>query len=61
MSVDSEDVESDGLGERSALSDGDDVSIVDSECWGCVGGEVLVSLLVPSVLGHELQIFSSDD
>jgi hypothetical protein len=48
---DSDDVESDGLGERSALTDGDDVADLDSERRRAVGGEVLVSLLVSGVLG----------
>lgn len=48
---DSDDVESNGLGQRSALSDGNDVSDLDSESGGAMSREVLVSLLVSRVLG----------
>lgn len=47
---DAEDVEAHGLGERTALADGDLVSRVDAEGRTAVGGQVLVSLLVPVVL-----------
>lgn len=58
---DAEDVESDGLGERSALTDGDGVTFLDTECGADVCGEVLVSLLVSGVLGDEVEVLSADD
>lgn len=57
----SDDVESDSLGERSALSNSDVVSDLDSEGGRAVGGKVSVSLLVPRVLGDEVEVVSSDD
>jgi hypothetical protein len=47
----SEDVESDGLGQRSALTDSDLVTLVNSESGGAVGSEVLVTFLVSAVFG----------
>jgi hypothetical protein len=47
----SEDVESDGLGQRSALANGDLVAVLDTESGGAVGGEVLVAFLVSAVFG----------
>jgi len=72
----SDDVESDRLGQWSALAcgsansscrstlaltNGDGVTLLDSEGGGAVGREVLVSLLVSSVFGDEVEVFSSDD
>jgi hypothetical protein len=51
-----QDVEPDGLGQRSALSNGNLVTGVDSESRGAVGGEVLVPLLVTPVLGDAIGI-----
>lgn len=61
VSVDSEHIEAHRLREWAALADGDDVAIVDSECWGCVCREVLVSFLITSVFRDKLQVFSSHD
>lgn len=58
---DAEDVEPDGLGQRSALADGDGVTLLDTECRADMCGEVLVSLLVSGVLGDEVEVFSADD
>lgn len=49
------------LAERSALTDGDLIAVLDTESWRDVCGEVLVSLLVTCVLGDEMQVFSADD
>lgn len=54
-------VESDGLGEGSALANGDLVTLLNTESGRDVGGEVLVSLLVTRVLRNEVQVLSSDD
>lgn len=59
--VDLEDVESDGLGKRSALTDSNNVTLVNTESWGDMGSEVLVSLLVTRVLWNEVKVVSSDD
>lgn len=56
-----EDVESDGLGEGSALANNDLVTGLDTEGGGDVRGEVLVSLLITSVLGNEVEILATDD
>jgi hypothetical protein len=58
---DTDDVEADGLGEGPALADDDLVTGLDTECRGDVGGEVLVALLVPRVLGYEVEVFTADD
>ena len=56
-----EDVESDGLGERSALADDDLVTGLDTESGGDVRGEVLVALLVTGVLRNEVEVLAADD
>jgi len=50
-----------GLGERSALADGDLVTILDTESGGDVCGEVLVAALVTGVLGDEVEVLAADD
>ena len=62
LGFDLENVESNSLGEGSALSDGDNVSFSDSwECWRAVSGEVLVSLFESVILGDVMEVVSSDD
>ena len=62
LGFNSEDVESNSLGERSALSDSHDITFSDSgECRGAVDGEVVVSLLKSVVLLDVMEIISSDD
>ena len=56
-----ENVEADGLAQRSALADGDDISFLDSETWADVDGDVSVSLLESVVLLDVVEIVSSDD
>lgn len=58
---DTEDVETDSLGERTALTDGDGVTLLDTERGGDVGGEVLVALLVTAVLGDEVEVLAAED
>jgi hypothetical protein len=58
---DTDDVEADGLGEGPALADDDLVTGLDTEGGGDVGGEVLVALLVPGVLGYEVEVFAADN
>lgn len=49
------------LAQRSALANGDLVTLLDTESGGDVGGEVLVALLVTGVLGNVVQVFAADD
>lgn len=58
---DTEDVETDSLGERAALTDGDGVTLLDTESGGDVGSEVLVALLVTAVLGDEVEVLATED
>ena len=57
----SDDVEPDGLGEGTALSDSDDVTLLDVEGGGAVGGKVLVTLLETTVLGDVVEVVPADD
>ena len=60
--LDLDHVETDGLGEGSALANGNDVTFLDTgECGGAVSGKVLVSLLESVVLLDVMQVVSSDD
>lgn len=49
------------LAQRPALSNGNLVTLLNTEGWGDVGGEVLVSLLVTGVLGDEVEVLAADD
>jgi len=49
------------LAERSALADGNLVTLLNTESGGNVGGEVLVALLVTVVLGDEVEVLAADD
>ena len=57
----SDHVESDGLGERTALSNGDNITLLDFESRGAVCGNVLVTLLETTVLLDVVQVIPSDD
>ena len=59
--LNSEHVESHSLGERSALTDGDDVSCFNSEGGGAVGLETCVSLLESLEFFNVMQVVSSND
>lgn len=61
MGGDLEDVEVDGFGERSALSDEGDVTDLDLVGGRAVGGEVSVPLLVPVVFGDVVEVVPPDD
>mmetsp|Transcript_19250 Transcript_19250/g.47603 ORF Transcript_19250/g.47603 Transcript_19250/m.47603 type:complete len:205 (+) Transcript_19250:105-719(+) len=54
-------VESDRLGKRTALTNGDNISVLDSKSWRAVSGDVLVSFLVTTVLSDVVQVVSSDN
>lgn len=58
---DAQDVESDSLAERSALANGDLVTLLNTEGGGDVRGEVLVALLVTGVLRDEVEVLAADD
>ena len=60
--MDLEYVESDSLGKRSALSNGDNISFMNSlEGRGAVSRDVGVSLLISAILLDIVEIISSDD
>ena len=61
LGEDLEDIESDSLGQRSALTSNDDITILNVESWGAVDWGILMSLLESVVLSDEVQIISSDD
>lgn len=54
-------VESDCLRQGTALTDGNDISVLYEKGWGAVGGHVLVSLFETTVLSDVVQVVSSDD
>lgn len=58
---DLQDVESNSLGKRSALTNNNNVTFLNTECWRNVGGNVLVSLLVSVVFWNKVEVVSSDD
>ncbi len=57
----SNNVESDRLGKRTALTNGDDISVLDGEGRTAVGSNVLVSLFETTVLSDVVKVVSSDD
>ena len=54
-------VRSYSLAQWPALADGDLVTLLNTESWRNVGGEVLVALLVTGVLGDEVEVLAADD
>ena len=60
-SRDLDDVESNSLGDWSTLTDGNNVTDLDTESWGNVNWDVLVSLFVSVVLWNVMQVSPSDD
>ena len=61
LSVNLDHVEADCLGKGSALADGHDVTLLNTEGGGAVSGKVLVSLLESLVLLNLSQVVSSDN
>ena len=60
--LDSQSVESDSLGDRSALTDGNDITNSSSgESRGKMSGHVLMSLLESVVLLNVVEVISSED
>lgn len=58
---DPEHVEADGLRKRTTLTNGDDITITDTESRRNVGSNVLVALLVTVVLRNVVEILAADD
>lgn len=50
-----------GLAQWSTLSNCNLITLLDTESWGNVGSEVLVSLLISSVFWDEVKVFSADN
>jgi len=59
--VNLDNVESNGLGQRSALADGDDIAFTEEESRGAVCCDILVTLFVPLVLPNILQVATTDN
>ena len=58
---DFKDIEADSLAEGSAFTNHNNVSFLDGEGWWAVNWYVSVSLFVSVVLGHVVEVISSDD
>jgi len=56
-----ENVESDSLAQRSALANCDLITFNNTESWGDVSSQVLVSLLISSVFRDKVEVFTADD
>lgn len=54
-------VEADGLGEWSALADGNDITSTETEGWGAMGGDGLMALLESVVLLDEVEVITADN
>ena len=49
------------LAKRSALADSNLITLLHTESRGNVRGKILVTLLVPGVLGDEVEVFTAND
>lgn len=56
-----DDVELDSLGQRTALSNGDNVTLLHREAWGAVSVNVLVTLLETTVLLDVVKVITTDN
>jgi len=61
LSLMGDDVELDSLGQRTALSNSNNVTLVDREAWGAVCVDVLVTLLETTVLLDVVKVITTDD
>ena len=59
--LDLENVELDSLGERTALTDGHTVTLLDEESGRAVSRDVCVTLLITGVLGDVVEVVTTDD
>ena len=57
----SNDVEADSLGKGTALTDGDDITDLQSEGGGAVSGDGLVALFESVVLAHVVEVIASNN
>ena len=57
----SKDVEANGLGKRTALTNGNNITLSDTESRRNVGSKVLMSLLVTVVLGDVVKVLTSEN
>lgn len=49
------------LAQRSALSNGDLISLLYTKCGRNMSSQILVSLLISGVFGNEMEVFAADD
>jgi hypothetical protein len=56
-----QDIESNGLRQWSTLTNGNQVTFLDTESWGNVGSQVFVTLLVSVVFWNVVQVVTSDN
>ena len=54
-------IESDSLGKGAALTDSDNITILNGECRGAMGCDVLMPLLVSAVLDDVVKVIPSDN
>lgn len=55
-------IETDSLAQRTAFTDSDDVTVLDTdESWGAMGRNVFMSLLITVVLLNIVEVFTSND
>jgi hypothetical protein len=59
--LDLQDVESNSLRQWSTLTNGNQVTLLDTEGWGDVSRQVFVTLLVSVVFWNVVQVVTSDD
>ena len=57
----SDNIETNSLGKRTALSNGDDITLLDCERWRAVNSNVLVTLFETTVLDNVVQVVPSND
>ena len=57
----SDNVELDSLGQRTALSNGDNITLLNSEAWRAVSMNVLVTFLETTVLLDVVKVITTDD
>ncbi len=55
------DVELDSLGQRTTLSNGDNITLLNSEAWGAVSMNVLVTFLETTVLLDVVKVITTDN
>jgi len=56
-----EDVEANSFRQRPALTDGNLITLLDTESWGNVCRDVLMTLLITLVLRDVVQVVAADD